>query len=340
MKSVGVAVATVVVIVAVATTALFYLPGGPGATSSSTTNTSSSTAAGSAKGLQLRLSLSATSLAEWGTLGISVSEFNTQTTPNNVTKAQDWAVTGLSLGPCATEGYSIYPFGVAVYKGAYTGSNISEASPLNIYPTVACPMLIRLVTGYLFQPLNDSAVILPSNGASPTPMRRAVAVNGTYAVARVPLESSLQPLGPGVYTVAAGDEWGALVTLQFTVGGSQYSSTTSSLANGVLSALVTIGPITPVCSSNATTGPAPSSYSSIEAVVTQQRGSNLTIPVNWTSDGCAVSGRFQAFLAPGSYELSLSPCTFMGCTSSLPKSFTVNPGGQTTISVSVDTGIR
>lgn len=332
--------ATVVVVVVVATAALFYLPGGPGATSSSTADTSSSTATGSANGLQLRLSLNATSLAEGGALGISVSEFNTQTTANNVTKARDWAVTGLSLGPCATEGYSIYPFGVAVYKGAYTGSNLSGASPLDIYPTVACPMFLRLVTGYLFQPLNDSAVILPSNGASPTPMRATLAVNGTYAVDHAALESSPQPLAPGVYTVAGGDEWGALVTLRFTVGGSQYSSTTSSAANGVLSALVTIGPITPVCSSNATAGPAPSSYSSIEAVVTPQRGSNLTIPVSWTSDGCAVSGRFQALLPPGNYELSLSPCTFMGCTSSLPKSFTVNPGGQTTISVSVDTGIR
>ncbi|MDG6967699.1 MAG: hypothetical protein JRN03_08250 [Nitrososphaerota archaeon] len=337
MRSWVAAVVAFAVVATVATSALFYLPTG---TSSSTTLGPSSTATGSSNGLQLRLSLNVTGIKEGGTLGISVSEFNTQAATNNVTRAQNWALTGLSLGACATEGYSIYPFGVAVYQGAYVRSNLSEAAPLRIYPTVACPMLIRLVTGYLFQPLNDSAVILPSDGASPTPMRGSVAVKGTYGSTEAPLGGSLLPLVPGVYTVAAGDEWGALVTLQFTVGGGQASSTSSSAADGVLSALVTIGPIAPACSTNTTAGAVPSGYSSIEAVVTAQSGRNLTLPVNWTSDGCNVSGRFQAFLAPGIYELSLSPCTFLGCRSSLPESFTINPGEQTTISVSVDTGIR
>jgi hypothetical protein len=331
MRPVVAGVAVAIVIALVVAALYVYVPFKT--TGSSTSSTSVTTQR--PNGLQLRLSLNSTRIASGGTLGATVSEFNNQATTNNVTKADLWKVQGLSLGPCETEGYSIYPFGIAVYQGAYSSANVSQGKAMAIYPVVACPLMLRLVTGYLFQPMNDSAVILPSSGALPTSMSVTVRVSGEFG------QGSLQPLAPGVYTVVAGDEWGSLITMQFTVeGGSTSSSTSGSRMNGTLSALVTIGPIVPVCGVNATPGPAASQYSSIKAVITPSSGGNITLPVNWLSDGCNVSGRFQAFLAPGDYQLNLTNCSFMGCSSSLPKAFTISPGQQNTLSVSIDTGIR
>jgi hypothetical protein len=323
MKPWAAAVIVTLAIALVTGAVVLYPPAGTGGTSSSSTSSTSTLAS---NGLQLRLALDATNIPPGGSLGVKVSEFNTRSVANNVTKADLWSVQGLSLGACATEGYSIYPFGVAVYQGKYTVANLSEGTPLQIFPEVPCPMLLRLVTGYLFQPLNDSAVILPSSGSLATPMNANVTVDGEYS------GGSLQPLSPGVYTVAAGDEWGALEAIQFTVGRQAQS--------GTLAAQVSIGPTAPVCMTNATTGPAPYPYSSIEAVVTPSSGANTTVPVDWTSNGCEVSGSFHVTLSPGTYTLNLSSCTYMGCGSALPKAFTIYAGQTSDVTVSIDTGIR
>ena len=110
---------------------------------------------------------------------------------------------------------------------------------------------------------------------------------------------------------------------------------------GTLDANFSIGPIQPLCSANSTAGPAPSSYSSLEAVVTPSpSGQASTFPIVWTSNGCEASGSLQASLAPGSYSLNLSSCTFLGCVSALPRSFLVVAGQSTSVDVSIDTGLR
>ncbi len=318
------AAVVIVVVALLAGTSLLLLKTPPQAseTHSSSTSTSAS------NGLELRLAINATNLAPGGKLGVTVSEFNTEATANNVSAAQLWKVQGLSLGACGTE---IYPFGIAVFQGGYTSENVSEAKPLRIFPPIACPMMIRLVTGYLFEPMSDSAVVLP--GASPTPMSANLTVRGQYA------DSSLMKLSPGVYTVVAGDEWGALLTLQFSVGGHAQTSTTAG-GNGTLDAQLSVGPTAPVCRANASVGPAPSPYASISVILTPSSGSNMTLPVSWLSNECEVWGSLQTSLAPGSYQLNLSSCTFMGCASTLPKSFVVVSGQTTSLTVSIDTGMR
>lgn len=344
MRPLVAAVIVTVVIALVGAAIVVYPLGGVGSTSSSTTSgaTSTSTSTPSYNGLELRLALNSSLIQPGERLGVTVSEFNTMSVENNVTKASLWAVPGLSLGACAGEEYSVYPFGIAVYQGNYTAANLSQATPLRIYPVVACPMLLRLVTGYLFQPMNDSAVILPSSDSQAlTLMKANVTVSGAYTLGSPPLsDTAPQQLSPGVYTVAAGDEWGALETIHFTVADQPQGSTTSSGQQGTLSASISIGPTYPVCSANATTGPAPSPYSSLEAVVVSSSGANTTVPVEWLSNGCEVSGSFELGLSPGTYTLELSSCTFMGCSSSLPKAFSISPGQTTDVTVSVDTGIR
>jgi len=318
--------------------------------SSSTSVQTSGSYVNAPQNLQLRLWVNASSTGGLDgnvTVSIRVDEYNTLATANNVSKATEWGLNGLALGACATQ---IFPFGVALYSGTYTAANVSQAVPLQIYPIVPCPMLIRLITGYFFQPSSDLAVVLPGGNATAEPMSANVTATTVYTVGGA-ASSPPSPLRPGAYTVAAGDEWGSVVVAHFTVGtGAGPSSTSTNVSasstsmgagSGTLDATFSVGPTQPVCSVNSTSGPAPSSYSSIEAVVTlSPSGQATTLPVTWTSNGCEVTGSLQASLAPGSYSLSLSPCTFMGCASALPKSFVVVAGQSTSIQISIDTGIR
>ena len=337
---------SVVVIVLLA--GAFLITTRQGATTGTSSQSSTSVATSgsytsASQNLELRLSVNASSTGGSDgnvTVFISVDEYNTLAAANNVSKAIDWGLQGLSLGPC---GIQAYPFGVAVYGGTYTAGNVSQATPLQIYPLVPCPLFIRLVTGYLFQPSSDMAVVLPSGpNATATQMSANVTATAVYGIGVAP-STSPTSLGPGTYTVAAGDEWGSVVVTHFTVGSGSGASSTSTGAPlmGTLDANFSIGSIQPLCSANSTAGPAPSPYSSLEAVVTQSpSGQASTFPIVWTSNGCEASGSLQASLAPGSYSLNLSSCTFLGCVSALPRSFLVVVGQSTSVDVSIDTGLR
>jgi hypothetical protein len=338
---------SVVVIVMFAGTFLVVMQQGAATTTATSTESSTTIATGgsyvnSPQNLQLGLSVTASSTGGSHsnvTVSIRVDEYNTLATANNVSKATEWGLDGLSLGSCGTQ---IYPFGVALYGGTYTVANVSQAEPLQIYPIAPCPMFLRLITAYLFQPTSDLAVVLPSGpNATGTQMSANVTATAVYTIGAP--SSSPSPLGPGTYTVVAGDEWGSLVVAHLTVGAGPGTSSTSTGTSlmGTLEASFSVGPTEPVCSANATVGPAPSSYSSIEAVVSPSpSGQAVNLPIAWTSSGCAVSGTVQASLAPGLYSLSLSSCTFMGCASALPKSFVIVAGQSTSVDVSIDTGIR
>ena len=316
-----------------------------GATTSSESSTTSTLVTGesyvnSTQNLQLRLSVNASSTGGSAgnvTVQIRADEYNALAAANNVSMATKWGLNGLSLGSC---GNGAYPFGVALYSGAYTAGNASEGSPLQIYPITPCPMLLRLVTAYLFQPTSDLAVVLPSGpNATATPMSANVTATTEY---RSGASLSSMPLAPGTYTVAAGDEWGSVVVIQLSIGVGGASSTTSATgaSTGTLDASLAIGPTEPVCRANATIVPAPEPYSSIDLVVNSSSGQITTLPVSWVSNGCEVSGVVQASFAPDSYSLNLSSCTFLGCTSALPKSFVIVAGQSTSIDVSIGTGIR
>ena len=202
-----------VVVLAVGTVVLVNAQ--PYSTGSVATGGPLDTYAASVGGLRLTLSISTTTLSTGQRLLIEVSELNALQSPNNVTKADAWKVSGLGVGPCYA---SIYPFGVAVFQGRYDSANISEARPVRVFPVVACPMLIRLISGYVFGANSASAVILPGTGPA-LPMRANVTVYGQYpdVPAGTPPVAGAMPLAPGIYTVAGGDEWGAQAFLYFTV---------------------------------------------------------------------------------------------------------------------------
>jgi hypothetical protein len=180
-------------------------------TTKTTTATLTTTTAQSVNGLQLHLSVDAAALTPGEPLQINVSEYNTLSTNNNVGAAKNWGVNGLTIGACP--GINVLPFGVAVIQGHYDAGSISQGTPLVLFAAVPCAQLRRLITGYDFLPDSSNAVIMPGGDlASPTPMSAAETVKGTYSQG-----FQLTPLSSGVYTVVAGDEWGALEFLYITV---------------------------------------------------------------------------------------------------------------------------
>jgi len=144
-----------------------------------------------------------------GTIHVNVTEFNTLSSLNEVNESGQWQIQA-ALSSCPNT--NVQPFGIAVYKGHYTAQNVSQGTQLQIFPITACPMYIRLVTGYLFQPNSDLATVLPGSGLAP--MTGSVDFNGTYSG----LGQSL-PLNPGSYTIVVADEWGCLAFLYFQVNG-------------------------------------------------------------------------------------------------------------------------
>ncbi len=181
------------------------------ATSSSTSTSTSSSHSSSANGLQTRLELNRSSLVPGAVLGITVGDYNPTSAAVNVSKDSAWAMDGLSTGGCPS---LYYPFGIAILQGRYTTANISQAMPLRVFPNVACPLLVRYITGYLFQAMSYNATVIPGTGA--VPMQTAISVGGTYGTAGS-LQQQLTPFAPGTYTVVAGDEWGNLTFAYFYV---------------------------------------------------------------------------------------------------------------------------
>jgi predicted secreted protein len=184
----------------------------------------------SAGGLMVRLELNSPRITSGATVGISVSDYNPSPSVLNLSEESAWALDGLSTGACPS---LLYPFGIAIFQGRYTDANVSLALPLRIFPVVPCPMLVRYITGYQFQPTSDNATVLPGTGK--VPMATGVSVSGTYYTGGNQ-PNGLTPFSPGTYTVVAGDEWGNLALAYFIVapssnGAAEYVYPSSNLAS-------------------------------------------------------------------------------------------------------------
>jgi hypothetical protein len=205
-------------------------------TSSSSVTSAGASATGEANStgsLQLQLKLSFYHGADAGVNGttmvsMTVDEYNLRVSSSNISTASSWGVTGLSDGACGT--FDL-PYGVGIFQGYQTATNLTQGQqrPLQVFAPVPCPMMVRYVTGYLFQPSSDMALILPGTGNA-TQMLSTVNATGIYSPMMTSTASDgmggatstslITPFPPGVYTAVAGDEWGALVVLHFTIDSS------------------------------------------------------------------------------------------------------------------------
>jgi hypothetical protein len=182
-------------------------------------NNGNSASSKSVSGLELTLSLDSKTYQSGQQVGIDIDEKNTLSKTNTINSSSKWPVSGLRVGPCGTLNY---PFGIEVFQGNYTAANISSATPLQIYEpgTYTCPMILSDTSSYVFQPLSDNAAIFQMS--EPTAVF-SMAMNTEFEPAPTgywasnDVGAAFTNFEPGVYTVVAGDEWGALVLVHFTV---------------------------------------------------------------------------------------------------------------------------
>ncbi len=176
--------------------------------STTTISGQKSASVASVDGLSLNLQISTTRINLGGSITINVTETNTRGAPLNESAASSWALQGLRMNACYA---SVYPFGAVVYLGHYTNQNVSKAVPMRIFPLIPCPLLLRYISGYYFQANSNSAQVLPES-AQGLPMTAGLVVSGNYTTGY-----NQTQFPKGQYTVAAGDEWGAVVLLYFIV---------------------------------------------------------------------------------------------------------------------------
>ena len=182
-------------------------------------NNGNSASSKSVSGLELTLSLDSKTYQSGQQVGIDIDEKNTLSKTNTITTSVKWPVSGLGVGPC---GVLNYPFGIAIFQGNYTAANVSSASPLQIYEpgTYMCPMILTDISSYVFQPLSDNAAVFQMSESTDV---FTIAMNTEFEPAPTgywasnDVGAAFTNFGPGVYTVVAGDEWGALVVVHFTV---------------------------------------------------------------------------------------------------------------------------
>ena len=164
-------------------------------------------------GLELILSMNSSIYGPGQGILINISEYNTLSTANNISRANDFRIPNLTLGAC---GRSIFPFGVAVFKGYYNASDVSSADSLSLFPLgIPCDVPAS-IPWYLFQGLSDNAsMVLSEKGF---PIQFDLSIDGSWSGSSASGNSAtFESFSPGIYTVAAGDEWGELVLLHFAV---------------------------------------------------------------------------------------------------------------------------
>jgi hypothetical protein len=184
---------------------------GPGPGSGPAANPCCKASVTSPSGLLLNVSVGASQSGGGQSLFVQVTESNIAERALNVSSSDAWAVGGLKMTACYA---SIYPFGVALYQGNVGAANVSSARQVQIFPLIPCPLLIRYISGYYFPGQGSGAVVLPSPQVdTTTPMSANLTIAGSYGEGA----PASTPLLPGTYTLAVGDEWGALAFLRITL---------------------------------------------------------------------------------------------------------------------------
>jgi hypothetical protein len=194
-------------------------------TTSNTTQTSSSTTTDisglnsasteTENGLSLSLSTDRTTYQPGQEVSITFDEKNTPSTTNNVPATDNLPSEFMSGFPNDPS----FPLGLAVLRGNYTGLNYSTVTPLIIFhpgEVYTGTAIIAAPTSYSFQPFIDVATLNGGdyNSSDAIRLHIEISVNGYWPNKE---SSSSRNLEPGVYTVVAGDEWGTLVILHFSV---------------------------------------------------------------------------------------------------------------------------
>ncbi|MDG6906882.1 MAG: hypothetical protein JRN20_13965 [Nitrososphaerota archaeon] len=194
------------------------------ACSTTSPTTSVYQSASSTNGLRLDLSV-APSNGSVGTWVISVDEFNTLNSVNNVSIANNW------LYP---ESYELNPYnpcgllgtvGVGIFQGYYGMNNYTEARALALYNTSLVYMCVTTVSvpnaHYSIRPDSNIATVLYPGSIfsnTNTTLSLSFSANGYWTGgdgSQAP--AMFDKFVPGIYTVLAADEWGKVVLVHIDV---------------------------------------------------------------------------------------------------------------------------
>jgi hypothetical protein len=172
----------------------------------------------SANGLSLSLSLDSTTYKPGDTINMVVSEKSMLKITNKLLVSDKWPIHGLSVDICGTRSF---PFGVAILRGNYTSGNVVTAAPLILYNpngiVQGCLPPVLNVTAYHFEPLSDIATLDATAIDQSATFEMSTEVSVWSYWAGIPPNAVQHDFEPGVYTVVAGDEWGVVVVVHFTV---------------------------------------------------------------------------------------------------------------------------
>jgi hypothetical protein len=173
--------------------------------------------ANSANNLQLQVYLNSSSPASGFAVSVTVDDYNTLASSNNVTAANDWlvALNGLDGAPCGDDGI----VGFAVAEGHYTPSNVTASKFLDLVnPTATynCPLYLGYgnPTGFRFLPVSDMAY---SYGCDQQLCMSEGASTGLTFSGYWDQGGAFVSFPRGTYTVVAEDEWGDSAFTYFSV---------------------------------------------------------------------------------------------------------------------------
>ncbi|MGI0092273.1 MAG: hypothetical protein ACREBS_11250 [Nitrososphaerales archaeon] len=158
-------------------------------------------------GIEFALSLNSSEITNYipfpTFLNITLAEYNILPAANNVSVQNRWAK-NLTLG-CPTS----YPFGIEIFKGSFSYGNISSArDSLDIFGSFMCTGFPPPHSYYF---ANDSSPVQFSIPFCGSCCRLIFNPNCNCD------STILSPLAIGRYTIVAGDEWGNLLLLHFSV---------------------------------------------------------------------------------------------------------------------------
>ena len=181
-------------------------------------------------GLELIVSQNVSSFQSGTAINLSLTVTNARAEFNNVSGSSNWPWNvdwKFSVSPCpASDSWGTF----AIFKGYFTTGNLSFSSSDGVYsspPGVAPSCPIGTFPLFVMHPSSDSTNIsttTPPNYDMPFGLynlTETFSLSGYYTTAQGYVTSNSilppPPYPPGIYTAVAGDEWGQILVLHFTV---------------------------------------------------------------------------------------------------------------------------
>lgn len=171
--------------------------------------------------LGLNLTLSAVGFYN-GTLAIHAYVTNFRSVANNLTAAADWPYPAGQMrsysGDCSD---AVLPLGITILKGDFDSGNYASAQALELYnsavPGTSCSTQTLNPTSYGFGPMNNYAAVYAPQFTGNYATDIEILTSGSWTTTGSASAAQFTRFSAGNYTLIAGDEWGQLALLHFSV---------------------------------------------------------------------------------------------------------------------------